>query len=698
MARVKASIRGDDNLIVREITKKRKDKEDDYGRTAPEAMTIRAKLVSINGSVWADVYAKRVWYQAYGASQPSSTYNFTVRDVYEDMPVIIGTPQGSNIQQVLRVDEIALKDQTIPIPGQNDKHSHRRRSGNIHIVEPETLEALMCHPTPDGVRMIVRPGWYIYGTTRTYFTGTILDLSGNIPAASNHRLVGIYLDANNAAQVVNGTAVSVTTDPDDPTWPAASAPLATVLVRYDSTKLLFSNVTSKKAEYNLYADAGGWPGTGECKIDTTTYASLTAAVTAWLNGAGNVIKLGEGTHTLATTLGLTTLDLTLVGTERSKTIIQLSTNHVIQVGDATHAPNLRLRDLTVDFSGTNATYYALYLDDGTIYAESCDITADNYNSASRGEAYGQDAGEATFVNCDFNVANAGAAADDSAIFIQGGTLTVYDGTINGEDIDIYNLGGSVTLRDAKLTSGILFKSGSGTFRGVYLYNNQRYDLVLNSYTEGNHFVENLSSYPTEWTEVDAAATTNTNKSHSFWYLQGASTETSWRYRQQSGVNIESSTSNYWQSFMFGPILLRDGGYTADLSYYFGMYRNNAGVIDTNTYSRVQIYWNSGSSIWQIRGQENDGSTAHNGTFITIDQNPIPQPLYVRFLVRNDTGKTTRIYFGTSPNPDSHQLLLDQTPTVAPTWGQVWLDIVMARGAGVQDYLYIGAIDFLENTP
>lgn len=211
----------------------------------------------------------------------------------------------------------------------------------------------------------------------------------------------------------------------------------------------------------------------------------------------------------------------------------------------------------------------------------------------------------------------------------------------------------------------------------------------------SHFRDNTATYPTGYTEVDAPNLTNTNGLYSFWLIRGASTDTAWKYRRILSNSLEALGSNEFFSFQFGPVLFRDGGYTADLDYIFGIYRNNAGAIDEQTYSRVRLHWNSGSLIWQIRGEEKDGTTAHNGSYVTLSF-PLIQPLYIRCMVQNSTAKLTRQYVGTTYIGNTQSKLLDQNPTSAPTWGTPWVQIEMSRGAGVQDFLYLGAVDYLFN--
>lgn len=211
----------------------------------------------------------------------------------------------------------------------------------------------------------------------------------------------------------------------------------------------------------------------------------------------------------------------------------------------------------------------------------------------------------------------------------------------------------------------------------------------------SNFRDNTATYPTGWTQADAPLETNTNLLYSFWHLRGSSAEISHDHRKKSSINLEGITASNWASFLCGPVIFRDTDYTANLDYYFGLYRNNAGAIDTATYARLRLHWDNATSQWQVIGEESDGAAPHSAT-ITLDQNPVLQPLFFRIAIQNAAAKTVRIYIGTTPISKTHQLILVQAPTTPPTWGDVWLRVHQTRGAGVEDYVFIGALDYVGN--
>lgn len=209
----------------------------------------------------------------------------------------------------------------------------------------------------------------------------------------------------------------------------------------------------------------------------------------------------------------------------------------------------------------------------------------------------------------------------------------------------------------------------------------------------SHFRDNTATYPTGWTEADAAAAIATNTRYSYWQLNGSSSNTTWKYRRQTALNIESTVANSYINFQIGPVLWRNGKYTADCDYVFGMYRDNSGAIDETVYSRTRLHWDYATSVWQVRGEASDGSTATNGSYISLAAIPI-QPMFFRFYVRNDATKNTRQYAGYHHFPNAQTFLQGVAATV--TWGQVWLQFEMSRGAGTNDIIYIGAADYILN--
>lgn len=219
-----------------------------------------------------------------------------------------------------------------------------------------------------------------------------------------------------------------------------------------------------------------------------------------------------------------------------------------------------------------------------------------------------------------------------------------------------------------------------------------FDQLLFDQSEGNHFLEDVSGTPTGWTEVDAPAAKNQNTIYSFWYLAGSSGNASWDFTKQTGIDIETLAADAYSSFQYGPILFRDGQYAADVNYYFQICGETAAAIDTTEFVRVHLWWDSANSLWKIRAQSDNGGGTTSSAWLTLDNAVLHQPLYLRVVIRNNAAKLCRVYIGSAYSPHTQTLL--QSITETTTWGQVYWRINQTRGAGINDYLFIGAIDYI----
>lgn len=220
------------------------------------------------------------------------------------------------------------------------------------------------------------------------------------------------------------------------------------------------------------------------------------------------------------------------------------------------------------------------------------------------------------------------------------------------------------------------------------------DYPIQDATNGDYFNQNTGNgtIPSGWTQTDAAQATRLDQPYGFWNLVGASGETSWAFKKQGAFNIESQGVNAWKSFWIGPVLVRELAYSADINYYFGVYRNNAGSPDANTYVRVNLNWDSAGSNWKIRGEYKDGTTATTGTYTTLSKAPV-HPLWFRIALQNNTNKNMVVYWGGYPLVPIQVSLQGAAVGSGVTWGQVWWQFSMSRGAGSDDRLLIGGIDY-----
>lgn len=220
----------------------------------------------------------------------------------------------------------------------------------------------------------------------------------------------------------------------------------------------------------------------------------------------------------------------------------------------------------------------------------------------------------------------------------------------------------------------------------------RNDAPLNNATEGDHFIQYAGGKPTGWNEAVAATGNSTAVKYSYWYLAGGSGAPAWEFNKQSSITINNANDVY-HSFYFSQIQVRDAKYTADLVYTYEICADNgSNVIDKTKYTRVELMWDYSQGLWKARGVCSDGSTTTTGDYYVLSW-PLSE-LYVRIVINGySSRKTMRMYISYDKNARTDTTLLSSTFTTFPTMGQVWRRVEMARGAGVGDYHYIGAVDY-----
>lgn len=218
------------------------------------------------------------------------------------------------------------------------------------------------------------------------------------------------------------------------------------------------------------------------------------------------------------------------------------------------------------------------------------------------------------------------------------------------------------------------------------------DYPLLDSTNGDHLNDDSATYPAGWTEADAPQATNTNDALGYWSLVGSSGNAAWKYRRRTPFDIGSLATNASKSFHLGPIIIKESLPTADLNYYLGVYRNNAGAIDEDTFIRININWLNASSLWQVRAERKDGTTQTNGTYYPLARVPVG-PLWVRLTLKNSTNRDVFAYVGAVPFPVMQMQVMNSNVGSGVTWGQVWWQLHMSRGAGPDDRLMVGGVDY-----
>ncbi len=463
---------------------------------------------------------------------------------------------------------------------------------------------------------------------------------------------------------------------------------------------------------------------GECVEYTTLALAIAAAAT------GDTIFAPPGTHTCD---ALTLPDgVNLVGLDRDNTILTSSAQSTtLTVGNGCFVGNLT----ATNTRSANPTY-AVYMSGDSAEFFNVKMATSNGVGAG-GYTYGLYVLNGGTVKCHYCIIEGlmtGGGTGYGALISGSGTLEIHGGYVDSTTYDLY-AGNTCTINvfGPVLNNGAVQIVGTGAINGIWydsagdfgaytqgqmsingtdrlqvddegvkslsrIFEGVWYDYPLLDTTEGDQFRQNAATYPAGWTEVDAPAATNTDNIPSFWFIRGTSTDVSWDYNLQTGVTIESLAASAWASFLFGPFLFRDGTFTADVDYYFQICGNNAGVIDTAKYIRLHLQWSSAGSIWRVQAESdaNDGGGQTASGWTTLTAGPIIQPLYFRIGIQNNAAKTTRVYWGSQYHYFFHSLVQQVNETT--TWGQVWWRLNQTRGAGIDDYWSLGAVDYQAGIP
>lgn len=213
--------------------------------------------------------------------------------------------------------------------------------------------------------------------------------------------------------------------------------------------------------------------------------------------------------------------------------------------------------------------------------------------------------------------------------------------------------------------------------------------AISADSDSQQFNANTGSTPTGWTETDAPVSSIQNFRLGYWRVTGSSTNTTWAYQKQVAALVGSSAFN---SFALGPCYWRDGRWTGDVTYRFGIYANNAGSPNANVFLRVNLTWDSAAGYWKARGERKDGTTQTDGSWFNLYQVPVVQPVWLRVVVRTTPTINGRCYIGGTPVYEAHTLLQDANANY--TWGTPWLVVELSArpASGIENYFYMGAMN------
>lgn len=284
-------------------------------------------------------------------------------------------------------------------------------------------------------------------------------------------------------------------------------------------------------------------------------------------------------------------------------------------------------------------------------------------------------------------------ASINATYNDGTSQITFDVLPSG--VDHGGLGGLTDVADHPGYLTIDGSRTSGTNPQVFDKNPQapNYDFKLYDATNGDHFNTDGVTYPVGWTEVSSPFYGN-SVSNGFWIVANGGADTTWGYKKQPGFTVESLGSNAYISALYGPIRVMDSRNAADLTYYFGLYRDSTGI-DITTFNRIALNWDSASSVWRVRHEYKDGTTQTNGYWFNLPYPPLQQDLWFRITLQNDTNKSIRAYVSYDQSYRAQSLIGNADIGSGVTWGNVWNQVSQIRGSsGTIDILSIGGIDYL----
>lgn len=536
-------------------------------------------------------------------------------------------------------------------------HTHKIGTGLEYEVESLRLEPGRVHSDSHTMTATVNGFRYWLDT----FAGDTVDLTSHIPTSGKHRwvLVGVNPATNlivvaDGAEVITATPLSIL-DLDAISF-AGYIPLGAFDVTFGDTELAQYSYEAREwlnMPPILFNDAEGNPApvvTTTALDGTSTYAARRDHVHGITDDAVTFAKMQNiGTDTL---IGR---DTSGTGDPESITLgsgLQFSGAGVLQraalTGDVGTATDSNTTVIT-----TGAVTTTKILNDAVTNTKLDNMATKTYKGrTSSGTGDPEDVSVATLV-ADINStidhgALSGLADDDHTQYALVTGTRAFTGNITAPWLDYPLLDG---------TNGLNFNTGT--------------------------------TYPAGWTEVTAAYITGI--SAGFWHIQGNDANPAWKYKVQGAYTVETFT--VYKSVMFGPIMISDRKLADDVTYYFGYYRNNAGVLDANTYVRFELWWDSANSLWKVRSAGKDGTSEVNGSWLSLDYPFFIQPLWLRVAIID--ARTARVYMGMQQNPILHTFMDTLNLTASSTWGQAWVQVHMSRGAtdGTVNHLYIGAIDF-----
>lgn len=307
------------------------------------------------GDMWADENNKIVWHQLFGSGGIGRAKCAIIT------PELNLGVEVSQIDNRLAEWEVVGDDPFLRRTATDNRNyqtiapTDLQPGGRLMLwVDSRQIEPLATWDTAGTLLVNVTTGDYPYLGARKSFAGQNgIDLAASVPGAGLTRYVGLYLDAANALQTINGATTTIGLTPAEPTWPAGAFRLSVVQLDNGQTSIDFANDIFDKrmpwSDEQAGTGGGGWPFDNVRTVSQTDanadHATIAAAITA--ASAGDVILLDAETFTVTATLTVNKA-ITIIG-HPGGTIVTTSTNSLavftITTADA------QLRNMTISNSG-----------------------------------------------------------------------------------------------------------------------------------------------------------------------------------------------------------------------------------------------------------------------------------------------------------------------------------------------------------
>lgn len=420
------------------------------------------------GSIWANRRLRRVWYMKGGAAQPAQAYcsGAKIPNPQIGMRAFLGFAENSNEPELFE-DPTLRKTNTTGQPVTITPEDLQPGGRYFLWIQSKAIQPLSTFPTSNtGLKVTVVAGYYPYIGVRKYYGGVIgLSLAASVPTIGLKRKVGLYLDASNILQTVNGSTAATTAIAPEPTWPAGAFRLSTVELEYGQTSIDFS--TDIEDARMIWSDengggGSGWPFDNVLTVSTTNtnadFDNLPDAITA--AAAGDTILIDENGISVSATITINkALVIACLGTR--KCIITSSVNSGPTLYPT--ADNVVLNNLLIRHTGAGTTSGCIATNNAGLVLDNCQVEK---TSGTPSTAYGvwMFGGSVTLRNGTTISVTAGTTKYGIYNDTTDATITIFGGQIGGDTQDIYGsqAGSTLNISNCWLTNNLLSWAGTIT--------------------------------------------------------------------------------------------------------------------------------------------------------------------------------------------------------------------------------------------